>query len=112
MSNKDTHHEQHVRFVATEEKGEVSALLVRPENARYLLVLGHGAGVGMEHASMALITAELADVNIASFRYQFPYMERGRGGMDMASRFSSDRARLLKGSIRKWPKPWQLGRKN
>src|SRR5438128_7966839 len=39
-----------MRFVATEEKGEVSALLMRPGNAGALLVLGHGAGTNMRHA--------------------------------------------------------------
>src|SRR6478735_6949445 len=35
-----------MKFLATPEKGEVSALLVRPENATHLLVLGHGATEG------------------------------------------------------------------
>ncbi len=37
-----------LRFVATPEKGEVSALLVRPRNATHLLVLGH-AGLRGHH---------------------------------------------------------------
>ena len=40
------------RFVATEKSGEVSALLMRPDDARWLLVLAHGAGAGMRHAFM------------------------------------------------------------
>ena len=35
------------RFLATPEKGEVSALLVRPANASHVLVLGHGAMFGL-----------------------------------------------------------------
>lgn len=69
------------KFIATPEKGEVSAVLMRPENAEWLIILGHGAGAGMYHASMESIATELANVGIASFRYQFPFRERG-GGRD------------------------------
>jgi uncharacterized protein len=55
----------------------VNVLLQRPENAKALLVLGHGAGVGMEHASMAQLADGLDALNVATLRYQFPYMERG-----------------------------------
>lgn len=55
--------------------GEVSALLVRPPTARWLLVLGHGAGAGMAHPFLEKLTAELASAGIATLRYQFPYME-------------------------------------
>jgi len=71
-----------MRFVATGEKGEVSALLMRPGNAGALLVLGHGAGTSMRHAFLEDLSAALAAVGIATFRYQFPYMERGGGGLD------------------------------
>jgi predicted alpha/beta-hydrolase family hydrolase len=67
------------RFVATPEKGEVSAILVRPQNAKALLVLGHGAGAGMRHRHLDAIAQALAEVDIATFRYHFPYMEKGGG---------------------------------
>lgn len=70
------------KFVATEEKGEVSSLLIRPDNARWLLVLGHGASTNMRHQTLQTIAERLADVGIATFRYQFPYMEGGGGGRD------------------------------
>lgn len=66
-----------LRFLATPEKGEVSALLLRPENATYLLVLGHGASTNMRHATMQAIAEALAAQNIATFRYNFPYSENG-----------------------------------
>jgi predicted alpha/beta-hydrolase family hydrolase len=68
-----------MQFLATPEKGMVSALLVRPEGASHLLVLGHGASTNMRHATLQTIAERLADVNIATFRYNFPYMEYGRG---------------------------------
>ena len=69
-------------FVATEEKGDVSSLLLRPPEARWLLVLGHGASTNMRHRTLQTIAERLADVGIATFRFHFPYMERGGGGRD------------------------------
>jgi uncharacterized protein len=57
--------------------GDVSALLMRPENARACYVFAHGAGAGMRHASMEAIAVGLAERGIATLRYQFPYMEKG-----------------------------------
>lgn len=57
---------------------EVSALLVTPPKPKILLVLGHGAGAGMNHPFMASLADALALADVASFRYQFPYMEEGR----------------------------------
>lgn len=66
-----------LRF-AVQGNGEVSALLVRPPAARWLLVLGHGAGAGMAHPFLGKLAAELANVGVATLRYQFPYMEERR----------------------------------
>lgn len=69
-------------FVATEEKGEVSSLLLRPEGAHALLVLGHGASTDLRHRTLQTIAECLAGVGIATFRFNFPYMQRGGGGRD------------------------------
>lgn len=66
-----------LKFQASRSAGEVSALLERPESARWLLVLGHGAGAGMRHHFMEDASAALAARDIATFRYQFPYVEKG-----------------------------------
>src|SRR3990172_11431563 len=64
--------------VEVEEGGAlVSGLFLRPENARWLLVFGHGAGAGMRHPFMKATARRLAERGIATFRYQFPYMEQG-----------------------------------
>ncbi len=65
-------------FQATQSSGDVSALLLRPMDAHCLLAFGHGAGAGMHHAFMEEMSQRLADRRIATFRYQFPYMEQGR----------------------------------
>jgi uncharacterized protein len=68
-----------LKFLATPEKGEVSALLVRPDHASHLLVLGHGASTNMRHATLQAIADRLAEAGIATFRYNFPYSENGKG---------------------------------
>ena len=73
------HDARELKFLATPEKGEVSALLVRPEGASHVLVLGHGASTNMRHANLQTIAERLADIGIATFRYNFPYMEHGKG---------------------------------
>ena len=70
-----------LKFLATEEKGEVSALIARPDGAKALLVLGHGAGTNLRHAFMQDLSEALNDAGIATFRFNYPYSERG-GGMD------------------------------
>jgi predicted alpha/beta-hydrolase family hydrolase len=55
----------------------VSGLLCAPALVESCLVLAHGAGAGMAHPFMAAVAAELAQRNIATLRYQFPYMEQG-----------------------------------
>ncbi len=55
--------------------GEVSALLVRPPDAKAMLALAHGAGAGIGHAFMSDLAQRLASAGVASFRYHFPYME-------------------------------------
>jgi hypothetical protein len=74
-----THQAKEMKFLATPEKGEVSALLVRPGDASHLLVLGHGASTNMRHATLQTIAERVADAGIATFRYNFPYMEYGKG---------------------------------
>lgn len=55
----------------------VSGLLMHPPGAQACLVLAHGAGAGMNHASLATVASGLAERGIASLRYQFPFMEGG-----------------------------------
>ena len=69
-------------FRVSEAVGEVAGLLHRPPDARWLLVLAHGAGAGMRHAFMETLTLELANVGVATLRYQFPYMQQRRSRPD------------------------------
>ena len=69
---------EELTFQATRSSGDVSALLQRPADARCLLLFGHGAGAGMRHVFMEEMSRRLAERGIATFRYQFPYMEKGK----------------------------------
>ena len=75
---------ERLRF-AVEGAGEVSAILMRPADARWLLVLAHGAGAGMTHPFLEKLARELASVGVATLRYQFPYMEQRRRVPDSPS---------------------------
>ncbi|HEX5963834.1 MAG TPA: alpha/beta family hydrolase [Gemmatimonadales bacterium] len=59
------------------DRGHVSALLDRPPDAWLLYVIAHGAGAGMRHSFLESIVAVLGSRGVATFRYQFPYMEAG-----------------------------------
>lgn len=74
-----------LKFLATPEKGEVSALLMRPEGATRILVLGHGASSNMRTPMLQTIAERLAEQNIATFRYNFPYSEKGGGRNSVAT---------------------------
>ena len=74
--------QKELTFAVGEGVGSVSALLLRPDVARLLYVLAHGAGAGMRHAFLESIAQRLAERGIATLRYQFPYMERRAGRPD------------------------------
>lgn len=60
----------------------VSALLDRPPDARWLYVCAHGAGAGMRHAFLERLAQALGGHGIATLRYNFLYMEAGKGRVD------------------------------
>jgi len=70
-----------LQFTAHDSKDKVSVFLQVPTQTDSLVVLGHGAGAGMMHSNMEGIAGALHANGIATFRYQFPFMERG-GGRD------------------------------
>lgn len=59
-----------------DDTSSVSALLMRPAAARACFVFAHGAGAGMTHDFIVRVAAGLSERDIATLRYQFPYMEK------------------------------------
>lgn len=55
----------------------VSGLLQTVSHGRACYLLAHGAGAGMRHPFLAGIANGLAERQIDTLRYQFPYMETG-----------------------------------
>lgn len=68
--------------VDVERIGTVSAILTEPDSARACYVLAHGAGADMRHSFMEKVAEGLADRGIATFRFNFPYMEKKQGRPD------------------------------
>lgn len=66
-----------ISFQASKSSGNVSGILITPDNAKYLFVLGHGAGAPAQSQGMSNIALAMASHNIATLRYNFPYMEKG-----------------------------------
>jgi predicted alpha/beta-hydrolase family hydrolase len=69
-------------FETRTKAGAVSGILQLPDTADTLLVFGHGAGAGMGHPFMTGMADLLAARRIGTLRYQFPYMQAGRGQPD------------------------------
>ena len=69
-------------FTAGKSSGEVSAILMIPDNTEKLLVFAHGAGAGMMNSFMQKMSEQLASYGIATFRYNFPYMENKKKSPD------------------------------
>lgn len=57
-------------------------LLVAPPDAKALLVLAHGAGAGMSHPFLERMAQVLGERAVATYRYEFAYMEKRAGRPD------------------------------
>lgn len=67
----------------SESIGSVSVLEMVPKNCSAIMVLAHGAGAGMEHSFMENLSSELERLGIGTIRFNFPYMENGKGRPDV-----------------------------
>ena len=71
------------KVVVSESIGEVSTLEMVPADSDVLIVLAHGAGAGMTHKDMEEYASRLADVGIATLRFNFPFTENGKKRPDV-----------------------------
>ncbi len=58
------------------ETGPLAGLWLQPPETDAAMLLAHGAGAGMQHPNLELLASELASRNIATLRFQFPFMQR------------------------------------
>ena len=70
------------RVASGDVSREVSWILSDSSNAVAVLVLAHGAGANMHHASMTSIASELARRGVAVLRFNFPFMEGAKRPVD------------------------------
>ncbi|HEY9108170.1 MAG TPA: alpha/beta family hydrolase [Roseateles sp.] len=63
--------------LAVDDNTTVSALWLQPPKPQAAYVFAHGAGAGMTHSFMESLSQALLAHDVATLRYQFPYMERG-----------------------------------
>jgi predicted alpha/beta-hydrolase family hydrolase len=68
--------------VAVGAATRVSGLFTQGSKSSALYVFAPGAGAGITHSFMEDVANGLAEREIATLRYQFPYMERGSGRPD------------------------------
>jgi uncharacterized protein len=62
----------------------VSGVYARPPDATATIVVAHGAGAGLDHPFMAGFTRAMNGEDIATLRFNFPYVEAGRRSPDRA----------------------------
>lgn len=67
-----------LHFTVSKSIGEVSALFYSPAKAEYIMAFAHGAGAGMKNKFMEEVSLCLAGHGIATLRFNFPYMEKGK----------------------------------
>ena len=70
------------RLAIEDGRVQVSGLYARPADPLVTLVLAHGAGAGMDHPFMSGFARGMNDLGVATLRFNFPYIERGRRSPD------------------------------
>ena len=64
--------------ISVNGSGIVSAESYVPGNPHAVFVFAHGAGAGMNHSFMLELAGALAELQIATLRFNFLYMEQGK----------------------------------
>ena len=77
--------------------------LLMPAGATNLLVLAHGAGAGFDHENMLGMARGLAANNIATLRFNFPFMQRGGRRVDSRDVTTAAIASAVDWSNRNYP---------
>jgi predicted alpha/beta-hydrolase family hydrolase len=63
--------------IKVDDGHSVSGLMQMPAGASACFVLAHGAGAGMTHKFLTAVADGLAARDVATLRFQFPYLESG-----------------------------------
>lgn len=76
-------HKETFKLSISKSTESVSAELIAPEKPESIISLAHGAGAGMNHPFMTLLANEFANLNIATLRFNFAYMEQKKKRPDV-----------------------------
>jgi predicted alpha/beta-hydrolase family hydrolase len=71
-----------LKILVSKEIGKVSCKIYIPANPKSVLSLAHGAGAGMDHHFMETLASRLAEQDIATLRFNFPFAENKKGRPD------------------------------
>ncbi|MEO8110254.1 MAG: alpha/beta family hydrolase [Ginsengibacter sp.] len=63
--------------------GSVSGEYIIPQKSICIITIAHGAGAGMNHPFMTALANSLAEKNIVTLRFNFPFMENKKGRPDV-----------------------------
>ena len=63
--------------------GAVSAECIVPKKSKCIMTLAHGAGAGMNHSFMVTLSNSLAEEDIVTMRFNFPFTENKKGRPDI-----------------------------
>jgi predicted alpha/beta-hydrolase family hydrolase len=69
-------------LLVSDSIGSVTAEYIIPGKSNCIVTLAHGAGAGMNHPFMMSLAKFLAEENIATLRFNFPFIEQKKGRPD------------------------------
>ena len=70
-------------LLVSDSVGSVTAEYIIPDKSKCIITLAHGAGAGMNHPFMTILAKLLAEKNIATLRFNFPFIEQKKGRPDL-----------------------------
>src|SRR5690606_20049512 len=92
-----------IKIKVSPEIGSVSGIRITPDSAKAVMVLAHGAGAGMNHVFMMGLAKNLAEKDIATIRFNFPFSEQNKKRPDSPAVAQATIAAALKKAISLYP---------
>ena len=72
-----------IKISVSDSIGKVSGEIIQPEKMKAMLVLAHGAGAGMNHPFLAGLSNALAELEVGTLRFNFPFTENKKKRPDV-----------------------------
>ncbi len=81
----------------------ISMIVNAPTQPRFGYVIAHGAGAGMRHPFLESIAQALVARNVATLRYEFPYMEAKKSRTDPPAVAAARVRQAVEHANSQWP---------